>query len=354
MARNLSFLKSKRLRILLAAGVAGIFLAFFFRAQPAEEFTSLPPDASVDSTPPATAIVSPRGDSWHNANFTVEIQDSDSGSGFGDVDDPKKYCEYFIEDLGMQEKRGDYRLCGKSLVQIPVGLGQACSSSYDPANTYSGKCLVHTRAFDRAGNDSGWKSTLFNIDLMPPSVGSIASPPDKITPSQEYLFEAQVSDNNHISGCSFYVDGDSLDRRVLISPIPCEYNDMCVVSTPYAFEDMGMHHVLFGCKDAAGNVGYGAPISVNVFVNSSPEVSFCRVIPAQGNATTYFQFSLDAQDLDGDALEYEWDFGDGTTSKDLSPSHRYPIPGVYRPKVVVQDVQGATASCATAWVVVQE
>lgn len=354
MARNFSFLKRRWFWILLAAGVVGVFVIVFWQGQGAQgPVPASGADRSTDSVPPLTAIVSPRGDSWHNARFTVEIQDSDLDSGFGDAGTSEKRCEYFIEDLGTQERRGDYRLCGKSLVQVLVGPEQACSSSYDSANMSSGRCLVYTRAFDLAGNDSGWKGTLFNIDLIPPNVGSIM-PTGKIAPSVEYLFETQVSDNNHISGCSFYVDGGSIDLKTPITPTPCEDSTACLVSARYAFEDTGTHRILFGCKDAAGNVGYGVPVSVDVFANSSPEVSFCRVTPAQGDATTYFQFSLDVQDIDEDALEYEWDFGDGTTSKDLSPSHGYPAPGVYRPKVIVQDNQGATASCATAWVVIQE
>jgi len=171
---------------------------------------------------------------------------------------------------------------------------------------------------------------------------------------KEYLFETQVSDNAHITGCSFYIDETAAGSASHIVPSPCEDNAPCVVSARHAFEAAGLHSILFGCKDAAGNVGYGAPISVDVFVNASPEIGFCRVIPAQGDVTTQFRFSADAQDPDGDALEYEWDLGDGTASKDISPSHEYSTPGVYRPALVVQDAQGATASCATAWVVVQE
>jgi hypothetical protein len=276
------------------------------------------------------------------------------GSGFGEVGTSEKRCEYFIEDLGTKERMGDYRVCGKALVQIPVGPGQACSSSYNLASMSSGKCLVYTRAFDRAGNDSGWKSTLFNIDLMPPSVGPIAFSSDKLDPFQEYLFETQVSDNNHVSGCSFYVDGDSLDLKTSVIPTPCEHDGICLVAASYSFADTGVRHILFGCKDAAGNVGYGKDVPVTVFVNSRPQITSCRVTPAEGDVSTIFHFSLEAQDPDGDALSPRWDFGDGMVSEEMFPLHTYNRPGTYTPAVVIKDSQVETTSCATSWVVIKE
>jgi len=43
-------------------------------------------------------------------------------------------------------------------------------------------------------------------------------------------------------------------------------------------------------------------------------------------------------------LAYEWDFGDGTTSKDKSPSHSYTKKGIYTVKLTVKSSEGCTNS----------
>lgn len=335
------------------AGATFVFGIFFLFTQREQKLVLLP-GIEKDSIPPLTAVVTPKAGSWHRMDFIVEIRDSDLGSGLGDAGILGKRCEYFIEDLETKARGGDYRTCGESFIQVPVGQGKVCSSSYDTDSMIAGKCLVHTRAFDKTGNDSGWKATLFNIDLIPPSVGSITLSSSKIDPLKAYLFEARISDNAHITGCTFYVDNSALESISSVTPSPCENGTQCIASVKYIFETAGLHNITFGCKDAAGNVGYGAPFSLNVFVNSPPEINFCRVAPAQGTTATQFQFSTATQDSDGDTLRYEWDFGDGTTSQDQHPSHMYKASGTYTPKLRVQDHVSTIDECSTAWVVVHE
>ena len=61
-----------------------------------------------------------------------------------------------------------------------------------------------------------------------------------------------------------------------------------------------------------------------------------------GNAST---------DPDGDALTFEWEFGDGTTGTGATPSHTYADNGTYQVKLTVTDVYGAESSTTTQVVV---
>lgn len=45
-------------------------------------------------------------------------------------------------------------------------------------------------------------------------------------------------------------------------------------------------------------------------------------------------------DVDEDIISYEWDFGDGNTSIDLSPKHSYSKNGIYNIELVVTDSEG--------------
>jgi hypothetical protein len=52
-------------------------------------------------------------------------------------------------------------------------------------------------------------------------------------------------------------------------------------------------------------------------------------------------FTANATDADGDALDYTWDFGDGTTRTGVSVAKVYSTAGVYVVKVVVSDGQAS-------------
>lgn len=333
--------------LLLAGGV----LLLFFGPKPS--MFVIPDREDVRSNSISTAVVFPEKGSWQRETFIAEIRDSVLRSELASFVPETGGCEYIIQDLGTKVAVGGLRDCGTSLIRVTVGAGGVCSSSYQTDDVSQGKCRVSTRAFNIEGDNSGWSSRTFQIDIINPVVSRVDSLPDIISPNILYPIQASVSDNSHVIGCQLFIDRKRVASSVM-NPIPCEDGNECTIATAYTFENPGIHEVLFGCSDTAGNNGYGEPFNVTVFVNSPPEISSCRVTPTQGGVSTLFQFSVQASDPDDDELFYLWDFGDGNTSTQSSPFREYKQSGTYTPKVSVRDVKGESVSCSTAWVVVED
>jgi len=55
-------------------------------------------------------------------------------------------------------------------------------------------------------------------------------------------------------------------------------------------------------------------------------------------------FTDKSSDDDGNVVSWHWDFGDGLSSSDQSPSHTYAAPGTYHVALTVTDNGGAAAS----------
>jgi len=350
------FFKKKWLRVLLIVIIGiGIFLYFWFQKPEVllEEIwlEEIPEEFKADQIPPLTLVKSPPAQSWHSTSFQATIYDSDIGSGLVSFLPRKKGCRYIIKDLGTGEVVGDYRQCERTEIFVLVGEERVCSSSYQKDDLSQGKCRVSSMAIDKAGNQSGWRSRDFNIDLIKPEVSEISA--KTVNLGKPQLYSSSVSDNHKITSCWFFVNNELVETKIEISPIPCKDGINCSVSTNYAFSSEGEYFIRFGCKDYAGSYGYGNPTAIKIITNHPPEISSCRVKPTQGTSQTNFQFEVEATDLDGNDLSYSWDFGDGETSIEQNPTHSYHSAGTYEPRVTVSDGK-EEVSCSTAWVTISE
>jgi PKD repeat protein len=76
--------------------------------------------------------------------------------------------------------------------------------------------------------------------------------------------------------------------------------------------------------------------------NSPPQVSV-TASPLSGAAPLTVAFASAAFDPDGQVVAYIWNFGDGQTSSQASPSHLYQSAGTFTAQLTVTDNLGATA-----------
>lgn len=116
-----------------------------------------------------------------------------------------------------------------------------------------------------------------------------------------------------------------------------------------------------GIKDAAGNgmIGYSFTFSTGSSVsgNRPPSVDSFSAAPYPATTGATVTLSGNASDPDGDALEYRFDFGDGTPksawSATPSISTVYASPGHYRATFQARDSTGVIASSATSVTVLE-
>ncbi len=79
------------------------------------------------------------------------------------------------------------------------------------------------------------------------------------------------------------------------------------------------------------------------YVNHAP-VAAAALGPAGGQPLTVAFSGAASADPEGDSLSYRWEFGDGATSTEPNPAHRYGAPGAYRVTLTVADALGVSGA----------
>lgn len=103
----------------------------------------------------------------------------------------------------------------------------------------------------------------------------------------------------------------------------------------HVYENAGTYEVLLEVTNADGCADTIAHL-VNIYEGAA--VDFVSENACHTHAT---QFSVDPQNTDTLAiLLYEWDFGDGTFSSQMNPTHIYDDPGVYNVVLTIYDTSG--------------
>ena len=110
----------------------------------------------------------------------------------------------------------------------------------------------------------------------------------------------------------------------------------------HTFRAPGLYNVTLSIVD-----DLGAPANVTLpvrVVDSEPNVTAVLHEPARPLAHEEVRFRVLARDREGSVVALHWDFGDGTNSTILEPTHRYPRSGKYAGKVTVYDEGGLSAT----------
>lgn len=346
------FWKKRKLLLILLI-IIGLIIYFFIhksRPKAPKALDKAFKQVSLDKIEPASQIKTPPSDTWINQDFFIKVLDEDLETGIKENSCQYKVISYTPQ--GKENSTGWLKRNCNFLEKISVGPEKMC--------LFEGKkaCWVYVRSADKAGNihlpsQERGSVKYYNVDWTAPLVGKVfinseeEKHPLLVKEGKEYTLKVNVQDNIKVTGCNLYINGRD-QGKMFFSVLGCEKN--CTLLKNLTFTQ-GVFSAFAICKDAAKNYQKGKEIKIKT--NLPPEVSYCKVSPSQGTIQTTFQFRVEALDPDGKLLFYKWDFGDGKISNEKNPSHKYEKTGVFKPKVMVLDREGASSQCSTAWITVK-
>ena len=87
-------------------------------------------------------------------------------------------------------------------------------------------------------------------------------------------------------------------------------------------------------------------LAITVRAPNRPPLADFGFTPERPTDLDTIRFDDRSSDPDGEIVAWHWDFGDGTTSMEQNPAHRYSDDGRYRVKLTVRDNEGAEAGKA--------
>jgi len=203
------------------------------------------------------------------------------------------------------------------------------SSEQDPAHQYSeaGTYTVKLIVEDDEGATGFTYQEITVVEVGQPPTADFA-----FSPAQPEVGElVQFTDRSHdpdgeiVEWLWDFGDGETSTLR----------------SPTHAYSAAGIYAVRLTVTDDSGLTSI--PAVKEITVGTPPQADFA-FSPAQPGVGELVQFTDRSHDPDGEIVSWEWDFGDGTTSAERSPSHTYAEGGTYTVRLTVTDNDGLSSS----------
>lgn len=204
--------------------------------------------------------------------------------------------------------------------------------AYDAAGVYA----IRQALIDRGADQAGGKR------LSQPET----EPDDRPEPLGWAGAREQAANELPTADFSFIIDGltveftdQSIDEDGAIIAWTWDFGDETTSTArdpDHTYAVGGTYTVTLTVTDDRDGVDtVSEEITVSEPANQSPTADFSFVVDRLAVA-----FADESVDEDGEIVAWAWDFGDGTTSTEQDPTHRYAVGGVYTVTLVVTDDRG--------------
>jgi len=202
------------------------------------------------------------------------------------------------------------------------------SSLQTPTHAYRqpGAYVILLEITDQQG-DTDISAQTIHIANQPP-IAALSSPDAGFDQHAPARFDA--GDSTDVDGevVSYLWDFDDDDNTDLVTAEPV---------AEYAFATWGSHSVSVVAVDDLGHASL--PASLEITVNAVPVAQFEISVDSTFELEEV-RFTSRATDPDGEIASYAWNFGDGATSAEVSPTHTYRASGTYTVALTVRDHRG--------------
>ena len=198
---------------------------------------------------------------------------------------------------------------------------------------------IAVTAFTRDGKESDFSGPL-DIKLNnsqgnnSPEIQSL--PVTMVRAGETYTYQVDARDQ----------DGDALTYSVTKAPSGMSVNSTGKVSWATDTGDVGLHEVEIVVTDSHGGAesqAFKLQVIAEEEANPGPYVAI-RCSGTAGPAPLTITFHATTADINGDTLQYAWDFGDDETGAEQNPSHTFQSKGSYSVTLTVTTDSGLSAS----------
>jgi len=199
------------------------------------------------------------------------------------------------------------------------------SSEKDPLHKYADNGTYQV-TFTVTGNDGATDTITKHITVsnVAPKADFTFSPPGPADfDTIHFVDQSSDPDGEIVSWEWTFGDGTTSNKK----------------NPSHRYADDGTYHVTLTVTDNDGCTDIGT--KAIAILNLAPKADFTFSPPEPTDLDT-IHFVDRSGDRDGEIVAWKWDFGDGNTSTERNPFHRYPDNGIYTISLKATDEDGAT------------
>lgn len=272
-------------------------------------------------------------------SFFLVIHKTDyTGSVTGDT----KYST--IQSIAADNTVILYSDAGQTVVD-KVGYGNASDFETAPSSDPGNDKSIERRPLEEEGSapcqDTDDNSADFEVRDTPTPMNSNQSPVANAGPDQT----VQTGDKVQLDGSgSSDPDSDPLSYRWSFvsksAGSTAALSNQTIANPTFVADTAGDYVLALVVED---DYGGSDTDQVTITAHAPPTADF-TYLPESPTTWDAIQFTDQSSDSDGTVVAWSWNFGDGGSSNEQNPTHRYRLPGTYPVTLEVTDNDGLTGS----------